>query len=540
MQLQQDTLFDNRYLLIKLLGYGGFSEVWLVEDVKVGHKKMALKIYVPDKGLDDDGVRIFSCEFELVFDLNHTNLLRPAHFDVCERSPYLVMPYCEQGSANKLVGQLNEEDAWQFLHDVAAGLAFLHAQNPPIIHQDIKPDNVLKDNLGHYLITDFGISTKVRSTLRKSMAETKSGGTMAYMPPERFGKDNVPIKASDIWATGVTLYELLAGDIPFGEQGGLMQKSGADIPNIPGSWSKEMQEIIQRCLQREPWDRPIAQQLVEWTDNHFKGEKIVFDKKTMKLPSKKTLFVIGGSVVGLLLALIIVSYFKHRTPEKETKNTDLVDNTINQLLLDTVAVSLYELPVDTISSVAVDSTADISVQPESVAPASQTRPAAATPPAWLTTYNRIIKQAQSAYSKRDYTLAKQEYDKALNLANQNGDRQKVTFVNEKITECNHAIEAANKASEEAHLKEIQERLASYNFVGNFALGTDFLIVQRKADNKWGIIRKDGKEAEAFNYSQVSMRLKNGFFALKNDEGWVVFDTSMKKLKTGLDKLDGYR
>ena len=178
-------------------------------------------------------------------------------------------------------------------------------------------------------------------------------------------------------------------------------------------------------------------------------------------------------------------------------------------------------------------------QAASVATASQP-PVAATSPAWLTEYDRILNQAQSAYSKSNYTLAKQEYNKALNLANRNGDRQKVTFVNGQIAECNKAIEVANKAAGEARQKEIQERLASYNFVGNFALGTDFLIVQRKSDNRWGIIRKDGKEAEAFNYSQVSARLKNGFFALKNDEGWVVFDTSMKKITTGLDKLDDYK
>ena len=205
MQLETGNLFDNRYLLKKHLGSGGFSEVWLVEDTKVGNQKRALKVYAPGKGLDEDGIQIFSSEYQLVYDLNHSHLLRASHFDVCERSPYLIMPFCERGSASKLIGKITEDEAWRFLHDVASGLAFLHEQDPPVIHQDIKPDNVLIDSSGRFLITDFGISTKARSTLRKSIGNAKSAGTVAYMPPERFSKNNTPIKASDVWALGATL-----------------------------------------------------------------------------------------------------------------------------------------------------------------------------------------------------------------------------------------------------------------------------------------------------------------------------------------------
>ena len=274
MELKEKRIFDKRYRLTRILGSGGFSEVWLAEDMKVSNQRKALKVYAPGKGLDADGVQLFSKEFELVFDLNHANLLRPAHFDVCDRSPYLVLPYCEQGSAAKLVGKISEEEAWRFLHDVAMGLAYLHEQEPPIIHQDIKPDNVLIDNRGNYLITDFGISAKARSTLRKSMGNVKSGGTIAYMAPERFGKDNTPIKASDIWSLGATLFELLTGDAPFGEHGGVLQKSGADVPDLTGNWSPELKEIVTLCLLKETWDRPTALQLVESTEKYLKEKKI--------------------------------------------------------------------------------------------------------------------------------------------------------------------------------------------------------------------------------------------------------------------------
>ena len=569
MILREDMLFDNRYLLKKLLGCGGFSEVWLVEDTKVGHKKMALKVFVPDRGLDDDGVQLFSREFELVFDLNHTHLLRPAHFDVCERSPYLLMPFCEQGSANKLVGSFTEEDTWRFMHDVASGLAYLHEQNPPIIHQDIKPDNILRDTIGNYQITDFGISIKARNTLRKSVISAKSGGTMAYMPPERFGKDNTPIKASDIWAMGATVYELISGDLPFGEHGGLMQKSGAEIPNIPGvgKWSHELQEIISRCLQKDPWERPLAQKIVEWTDLHAKGQKIIFDNhKKQSSGNQKMIFLIAGGVLGLIctfvLVFFLVSAFRNNLSEKQKNKTTVVNNPTQTTVAekDTMANITAELPTeDPDTQPPSDETPEATVtttsQTTTTPPAStttQSNPATATttPPAttttvpastaWLAEYDRIMNTALSAYGNKEYEKAKTEYNKALRIANQNGDKQKATYVNGQIAECDKAIEAEEKRNVEARRKQIQDRLAAYNFVGNFPLGTNYLIVQRKSNNHWGIIDKNGVEREPFNYTQVSARLKNGYYALKNEQGWVVFDTSKNKVATNRDNLDDFR
>jgi len=262
MQLKENILFDGRYNLVKQLGRGGFSEVWLVKDRKVNDKMMVIKVYAPGMGLDDDGVQIFKNEFSLVFDIQHKNILKPTYFDIYNNMPYLVLPYCEQGSCSKLIGKITEKEVWKFLKDVSDGLAHLHAQKPPVIHQDIKPDNILIDNNGNYLITDFGISSKARNTLRRSLSQLKSsGGTIAYMAPEKFEKDNYPINAGDIWALGVTAYELMTGDVPFGEHGGLIQKSGAEIPDIRGAWSENLTSIVKSCLAKEPWDRPTAQDI---------------------------------------------------------------------------------------------------------------------------------------------------------------------------------------------------------------------------------------------------------------------------------------
>ncbi|GAP71200.1 serine/threonine protein kinase [Candidatus Symbiothrix dinenymphae] len=283
MQHTENTVFDNRYRLIRLLGRGGFSEVWLVEDTKLDDAQAALKIYAPGTGLDTGGTALFRQEFKIVSNLNHTNLLRPSHFDECDNRPYLLMPFCEQGSAKKFVGEITEEQAWHFLHDVAAGLEYLHSQETPVIHQDIKPDNILLNSKGVFLVTDFGISTKARSTLRRSVSDNTGAGTLAYMAPERFGKDPLPIKAGDIWALGASVFELLTGNVPFGEHGGLIQKSGAEIPNIKASCSDALKELVYKCLAKEPWDRPKADDIVEICEKHFKGEKL--NRPTVSIPS---------------------------------------------------------------------------------------------------------------------------------------------------------------------------------------------------------------------------------------------------------------
>ena len=272
MELRENILFADRYRLLRLLGRGGFSEVWLAFDEKTG-LWVAVKVYAPGSGLDEDGVRLFTEELSIVYNLNHSNLLKPHHFDECGGCPYLVLPYCERGSSQRLIGKLTEEEAWRFLHDVSAGLEYLHAKEPPVIHQDIKPDNVLLEASGTFMITDFGISTRARSTLRRSVSHAEhSGGTMEYMGPERFGEKPAPIKASDIWSLGATLFELLTGSVPFVQLGGILQMNGALLPAIEGPWSERLKEVVRACLSKDPWDRPTAHVLREYVESFWRGE----------------------------------------------------------------------------------------------------------------------------------------------------------------------------------------------------------------------------------------------------------------------------
>lgn len=267
-RLQQGYLFDSRYKLLKKLGEGGFSEVWLVEDTSA-QLTLVLKVFLPTAQLDESGIEMFRQEFALVYNLNHPNLLKYTYFGVCVGHPYLVMPYYNSGSAEDLLGNCSERKAWQFLHDVSSGLACMHEHQPPIIHQDIKPANVLLDG-NSYIITDFGISSNVKHMLGES-AEGKSTvqGTRPYMPPEKFQRNQMPLVASDIWALGASLYEMLTGRLPFGGKGGEAQLAGEEVPPLPANYSDDLKEVIMQCLAPVPGNRPFATDLERFAAEHL-------------------------------------------------------------------------------------------------------------------------------------------------------------------------------------------------------------------------------------------------------------------------------
>lgn len=255
--------FNGKYQKESLLGRGAFSEVWKVIDTQTGVVQ-ALKIYSPSAAMEDDGIEMMKHEFALMANASHQNLLRPLYFDICDQRPFLVLSYCKNGNIKNKVGHFSERDAWKLLKDAASGLAYLHEMDPPVIHQDIKPENILIADNGSYMLTDFGVSTKAKSNMSQLSNEDKvfqSAGTFPYMPPEKFSKNTLPILASDIWSLGVTVYEMLMGDLPFGEQGGLRQKLGADIPEIQGDFSSELRETLVKCMSLEAWERPKADEL---------------------------------------------------------------------------------------------------------------------------------------------------------------------------------------------------------------------------------------------------------------------------------------
>lgn len=270
MKYSEGYLLDNRYQFERYIGSGTFGEVWVAVD-KATDLEVAIKVYI---SMDETGFQEFKKEFQISFELNHSNLLHANYLGVNadDKRPYLVMPFCPNGSVSSHIGNMSEADLWRFIRDVASGLAYLHSKNPPIIHQDIKPDNILILRNGDFVITDFGISKQLRATLRKSAKSLNSAGAISYMGPERFSKQYQAVKASDVWSMGASIFELATGELPFCGMGGSLLKQGADMPELPEEYSETLNMVCQACMTKETWNRPTAQQIADFATKYINGE----------------------------------------------------------------------------------------------------------------------------------------------------------------------------------------------------------------------------------------------------------------------------
>ena len=321
MALNENSLFDNRYRLVKRLSdEGATADVWLAIDTLTLDKKLnnddneetvadensgtrvAIKIYRPKNALDVEGESLFVKEFKTAYNCQHENLLTPTGYGIANDIPYLVMPYCSNGSVENLVGKMTDEkEIWKFLRQTASGLAFLHSCKPPIIHQDIKPGNILIDDNGNYRITDFGISVK-RDSNSKGYLDDKDSGTTDYMPPERFEDNLAPRQESDIWSFGSTLFELITGKTPFGEEGGTAQLAESAMPQIDVPFSKDLKQIIYLCIDANMSNRPTASSLVEMAN-----------RKPFKKNNPLT-YIMIFLLASILVAGIFLAWKSAKTP----------------------------------------------------------------------------------------------------------------------------------------------------------------------------------------------------------------------------------
>lgn len=265
VEIRQGEEINGRYVLKESIGRGTFGQVWLAHD-RAKDEDVAIKFYV---ALDNKGREEFIQEYRIAAGLEHPNLLVTKDFGVWQDHPWLTMRFCDSGSAGDIVGKLrptlkDELTIWRFIHDVAEGLAYLHHVKPePIVHQDIKPDNVLIASDGTFLITDFGISKRIRNTMSKQSTRALKAGAPAYMGPERFSDNPEPVFASDVWSLGVSIYELAEGELPFSGMGGMMMNKGVEIPMLSSGWSENLNDIMRWCLEKETWDRARADQVAE-------------------------------------------------------------------------------------------------------------------------------------------------------------------------------------------------------------------------------------------------------------------------------------
>jgi serine/threonine protein kinase/TM2 domain-containing membrane protein YozV len=213
----------GEYVLHEVIGRGTFGEVWLGRHHAWTDRLVAVKM--PTEPLY---IRQLQAEGATVHRLRHPNIVRSLNFDPFGDPPYLVMEYVPGCSLRRPVKErlLSVEQSVQMMLQLLAGLQFAHSKG--VIHQDIKPENVLVHQAaftrgfalaGAVKLTDFGLGRVAQNVnsilLTRSVVTGASGGTPRYMAPEQMDGAAADARA-DLYACAIVLFEMLTGKVPAG------------------------------------------------------------------------------------------------------------------------------------------------------------------------------------------------------------------------------------------------------------------------------------------------------------------------------------
>jgi serine/threonine protein kinase len=240
----------GNYRLIRLLGSGGFADVFLGEHVFL-KRQAAIKIL--QARLAQNALEVFLNEARTIANLTHRNIVQVLEFGVEKDIPFLVMAYAPNGTLRHRHpngSRLSLSEVISYLRPVADALQYAHDRK--IIHRDIKPENMLVGQNGDILLSDFGIAVVAQSS---RYGGQEVGGTVAYMSPEQLQGRASP--ASDQYALAVIAYEWLAGELPFkgsfGEIGS--QHIFAQPPSLLGKVPPRVEQVLQTALNKNPQQR---------------------------------------------------------------------------------------------------------------------------------------------------------------------------------------------------------------------------------------------------------------------------------------------
>jgi serine/threonine-protein kinase len=206
-----DTLFDERYMIVRKLGAGGMADVFLAEDQELG-RRVAIKILNDRHANDEQFIERFRREAKNAAALNHPNIVSIYDRGEAEHTYYIAMEFLDGRTLKELVvgrGPAPVKVAVEYARQILSALRFAHRHG--IVHRDIKPHNVLVDREGRVKVTDFGIARAGTSQMTEAGSIV---GTAQYLSPEQARGAEVD-QRSDLYSLGVVLYELLTGQTPF-------------------------------------------------------------------------------------------------------------------------------------------------------------------------------------------------------------------------------------------------------------------------------------------------------------------------------------
>jgi serine/threonine protein kinase len=334
----------GRYHVLEQLGEGGMAIVYKAFDTRL-EREVAVKVIRMERlapEIAEKTFKRFDREAKALAKLNHPNIMRIIDYGEHEGYPYLVMEYLPGGTLKKHTQSaqlIPWEQSVEILIPVAEALDYAHKKN--IIHRDVKPANILLNETGQPLLTDFGIAKIMEEDVTMDLTGTSVGiGTPEYMAPEQ-GLGKPADARTDIYSLGIVFYELITGRKPYRADTPMavmlkkatepLPRPSAFVPNLP----KKVEQFLLKALAKDPENRYasmaefiLALEKLKTETAPAKIERKPRPKKEKKTPvarpearERRKLpwgWIGTGAAVILIMILLVSGVFGGRQPNTET------------------------------------------------------------------------------------------------------------------------------------------------------------------------------------------------------------------------------
>ena len=305
--MYNSAYFSKRYKIIKKIGTGGMSSVYLCVDKNI-NKKWAVKKLSEStlfySNLSSDG-SISNPEIELLKSLDYYMFPGISDAFIEDGKICIVTDYIEGQTLSsylKTNGALPVEVALSYFKELLYALEYLHTRDNPILYLDMKPANIMIRPDGSIRLIDFGIAGSI-------LLKSKSIGSIGYSPPEQYIEGARLSEKSDIFALGMTLYEMLTGKKPDSDLS--IQRKKINSMRI----AKSIKQLILLCIREDMESRPSINQIKEYLNRRKRREKGA-------LP----VAVITCIVSILFIFLVFFAYEKSNRQLKEEYRTEMIKN----------------------------------------------------------------------------------------------------------------------------------------------------------------------------------------------------------------------
>lgn len=271
--LEPGSVLRERYEIVRLVGQGGMGAVYRANDLRLDGRVCAVKEVLPDlltgygkNGMDlDQTIEQFYQEASVLARLDHPNLPKVSDYFSLEGREYLVMDFVEGRDLHEILTEANQQQkhlseaqvlAWA--SQLLGALDYLHSQEPPVLHRDVKPGNIKITPAGRLKLVDFGLVKVMQSDDVRTVTVVQGRGTAAYTPLEQYGGDTGHTDVrTDIYSVGATLYHLLAGTPPQdAKERFLMPGLLVPLRQVNPSISARTERAVFQALAMHPDERP--------------------------------------------------------------------------------------------------------------------------------------------------------------------------------------------------------------------------------------------------------------------------------------------